>query len=339
MIAASARSAAPLACLFALALLAGGCSTSREVGRRAGTPQPRTRSAEEPGLTRASPLEEDIAEYVRHAAPPAGRPQLLLATKENTQDKSGAEGGAAAMARALQDPLANIAALMTENDIYFGTGDDATSAVFQIQPVYALNFDGYSIIPRGVIPIIGAAPASDLPGLGEPRPPTGSTAWGLGDIVLQAFWAPQSKGTWKWGVGPQVSLRTRTDSRLGGPGWGAGAAAVLVGEIGNLSVAFLANNLWGQDGFNTLTLQPQLFYNVKSLPGFTINYTQPTTVDWAASSSNRWTVPLGAGVSQTFDIGNGYGIDVLVGAYYYVESPAGGPTWSFKFNISILFPR
>ena len=44
-------------------------------------------------------------------------------------------GGAAEMARKLQDPLANISALMTDNDIQFKTGDDDSSYSFQLQPV------------------------------------------------------------------------------------------------------------------------------------------------------------------------------------------------------------
>ena len=284
-------------------------------------------------------LASEIGGYLDTAQHAAFRHGSFLAAADPQDGENKPEGGAAAMAKALQDPLANIAALMTENDIFFGTGDEAKSAVFQLQPVYSVNFEKFSIIPRGIIPIVGAAPESDLPGLGEPRPSGGSTTWGLGDIVIQAFWAPRAKGNWKWGAGPQVSLRTRTDARVGGPGWGAGAAAVVVGDIGNLSVSFLANNQWGQDGFNTMTLQPMLFYNVPSIPGFTINYTGPTTADWSASASNRWTVPLGAGVSKTFAVGGGYGIDVLAGAYYYVVSPDGGPDWSFKFNVSILFPR
>ena len=75
------------------------------------------------------------------------------------------ENDAAEMARKSQDPLAYISALMTENDFLFKTGDDKTSYSFQLQPVYAFDFpeQGFSFIPRGIIPIIGAAPESDLP--------------------------------------------------------------------------------------------------------------------------------------------------------------------------------
>lgn len=60
------------------------------------------------------------------------------------------------MAKKLQDPLANIKALMTDNDISFNAGsdDEETSYGFQLQPVYAIPFEeqGFNLISRAVIP-------------------------------------------------------------------------------------------------------------------------------------------------------------------------------------------
>ncbi|MCK4838518.1 MAG: hypothetical protein KAS94_06915, partial [Desulfobulbaceae bacterium] len=72
------------------------------------------------------------------------------------EEKGG--GGAAEMARKLQDPLANIKAVMTDNTIGFNTGDDdGTSYGFQFQPVYAIDVPdkGFTFLPRAVIPITG----------------------------------------------------------------------------------------------------------------------------------------------------------------------------------------
>ena len=124
------------------------------------------------------------------------------------------------MARKLQNPLANIKALMTDNAIGFDTGDDGgTSYGFQLQPIYAIDFPnaGFTFLPRGVIPLMGLEPGTDVPPVGEPTPPGSDPTWGLGDIVLQSFFAPHTEGKLKWGFGPQFSLKTRTDSRLGGP--------------------------------------------------------------------------------------------------------------------------
>ena len=157
----------------------------------------------------------------------------------------GQEGGAAEMARLLQNPLANIAAVITDNDIYFGTGDQANSTVLQVQPVYSLNFPEkhFTLIPRGVIPVMGVAPLATLPDYGAQRPAGGGTTWGLGDSVGQLFIAPDVESSWKWGIGPQVSFKTRTNSDLAGAGWGSGGAVVLTGGIGeNIAVSVVAGN-------------------------------------------------------------------------------------------------
>ena len=65
---------------------------------------------------------------------------------------------AAEMARKMQNPLASIKAIMTDNTIGFDTGsDDGTSYGFQIQPVYAIDLEegGFTFIPRAVLPVSG----------------------------------------------------------------------------------------------------------------------------------------------------------------------------------------
>jgi hypothetical protein len=240
------------------------------------------------------------------------------------------------------NPLANIAAITTDNDIFFNK-DIGTSYSFQIQPVYSFDFpkQGFSFIPRGVIPILGVPPLADLPRLGLPRPKGDGTTWGLGDIVTQFFFAPKSKGGWKFGLGPQLSWKTRTDNRVGGPGWGAGPVGVLVGGIGeNISIATIVGNLWSFDGeFNSLLFQPMIFYNINAIPGAYIGYNAAISADWKANSSNTWILPLGAVVGKTFDLGGGYGLDLSVGTFGYPVKPEGGPDWSLKFGITLLFPR
>lgn len=268
---------------------------------------------------------------------------IVPGTVRAEQSETTAGNGAAEMARKLQDPLANIAAVMTDNDIGFGVGDDDIGYSFQIQPVYSFDFleQGFTFIPRAVIPIMGVPPLADVPRLGDPRPAGGDITWGLGDIVTQFFFAPKTESGWKWGVGPQLSWRTRTDSRVGGPGWGAGAAGVVVGNLtAQLSFAGILNQLWSYDGdFSTMGFQPNLYYNLESIPGAYVAYNASISADWKANSSNIWTVPLGAVVGRTFDMGGGYGLDLSVGPYWNVIKPDGGADWFLRFGVTILFPK
>ena len=268
--------------------------------------------------------------------------RVLLVMLASAMPSVADEGSSAAeMARKLQDPLANIKALMTDNDVLFDTGQDETSYSFQLQPVYAIPFEkaGFNLVNRGVFPILGMAPGSQKPIVGEPLPPGDGLEWGLGDSMLQFFFSPRNESAWKWGVGPVLSLRTRTNERLSGPGWGAGPIAVLVGNIGeSLSTAFIGGHVWGEeDGFSTTILQPMIFYNIPGAPGWTINYSNIIAYDWNASSGNEWTVPLGLGGSKTVATKSGLGIDYLLGYYYNVARPEGAADHILKWGVSFLF--
>ena len=267
-------------------------------------------------------------------------PCLLMA--EETEDT--AESGAAALAAKFQNPLAALKAVFTDNAIGFDTGaDGGTSYGFQIQPVYAIDFPerGLTFIPRAVIPILGLEPGTSVPPTGGPTPTGTESVWGLGDTVLQFMLAPRLKSNWKWGVGPQVTLKTSTDSALGGPGWGAGIAGILTNGsvIPNLSSTVLVSQIWSFDGdFSTATIQPSFFYNFPAVPGLFVSYTGVISANWKADSANTWTVPLGLSIGRTFDLGGGYGLDTMIGPYYNVVRPDGAPSWSVRFGLSILFP-
>lgn len=246
------------------------------------------------------------------------------------------------MARKLQDPLASIKALMTDNDVLFKTGQDKTSYSFQLQPVYAVPFEerGFNFVTRGIIPYLGIAPQGQRPNLGEPLPPGDSRTWGLSDMTLQFFFSPRTDNPWKWGLGPMFSLKTRTESKLSGAGWGAGPVAVLVGNLSaQVSTAFVAGHLWGdENSFSTSILQPMVFYNLAGLPGAAISYSNTIAYDWNTSSGNSWTVPLGASISRTFALKGGTGLDMSLGYYYNVEKPQGAADSALKWAVSLIFP-
>lgn len=266
---------------------------------------------------------------------------LSLVAETATESETGGDASAE-MARKLQNPLANMKAVMTDNAIGFNTGDDnGTSFGFQLQPVYAIDLpdQGFTLIPRAVIPILGLEPGTDIPKLGAPVSGN-SSVWGLGDIVLQGFVAPHSDSKWKWGVGPQVSLGTATDARLRGSDWGAGLVGVVTGNITeDLSFAGILGNVWSFNGdFSVMTFQPMTFYNINAIPGAYLGYTATVAVDWKAASRDQWTVPVGVSIGRTFDIGGGHGLDLNLGPYYNAVRPRGAADWSLRFGITWVMP-
>ena len=249
---------------------------------------------------------------------------------------------AAEMAKKLQDPLANIKALMTDNDINFKSGtDEDPSYGIQLQPVLAVPFEdaGFNLINRAVIPIMGLADGAPKPPLVPvPQGSGSSTKWGVSDTTLQFFFSPKSDSSFKWGLGPMFSLKTRTSDDLAGPGWGAGPVAVLVGGSGSVSGALIAGHMWGdENAFSTSIINPQVFYNLPN--AWTINYANTISYNWKAdSSSDRWTIPLGMGASKTWALSGGHGVEFLLGLYYNVERPEGAAKYQLKWQVNWLMP-
>jgi hypothetical protein len=118
-------------------------------------------------------------------------------------------------------------------------------------------------------------------------------------------------------------------------------------------VAIIAGHLWGYDGnFSTSTLQPSTYYNFKSIPGAYISYNGTISHDWKVDSGNKWTVPIGAGIGRTLDIGNDCGLDISAGAHWNAVKPDGGNDltppffqtffmrWgSFLFGLGVMMVR
>ncbi|MGB6336467.1 MAG: hypothetical protein WBG96_12730 [Thermoanaerobaculia bacterium] len=244
-------------------------------------------------------------------------------------------------ARKAADPLGDIRAIMTDNTIAFDAGEDEddTTFTFQIQPVYAIPGEKMNMILRGVIPIIGVEPGVVIPPIGgEPRPEDGST-WGLSDTIVQTFFSPKSDGSVKWGIGPQVSLKTQTSERVAGPGWGGGVAGVIFGGSGQWSIGSIVMQHWGDGGdFSIMTFQPIIMYMLKSMPGAYIGYNNAMTYNWKVEDSGQaFTMPLGLTFGKTIVLGSGDFIDLSVGGYPLVARPDGAARWQLKLGFSYFF--
>jgi hypothetical protein len=261
-------------------------------------------------------------------------------------------GGASDLAALLQDPLATLAAIGTDNRAFFRAGEDNDEAFLTaLQPVYSLPFEdqGFVLIPRLNIPIISLKPGLDIPRLGDDGSINGSgngRETGLSDMGVQLFGSPLGwdLNGWKLGAGPQFSFKTRTDKDLKGAGYGAGLSGVVAGGHGDFSFAALIGHLWGFDGdFSTTAVQPMIYYNFPALPGAYAYYNNAIAYDWEGKggSAQRWTVPIGMGLGNTFDLGGGYGLDIGAG-YYYQPSfgrSKGGPEHQLQVMLTVIVPH
>jgi hypothetical protein len=239
-----------------------------------------------------------------------------------------------ALAKAAQNPVADLISLPLQNNTNFGVGPgDDVQNVLNIQPVIPIKMsENWNLITRTIAPVIYQPEL--VPGYGS--------EFGLGDINTTLFLSPAKPGKIIWGVGPVFSFPTASDRVLGTDKWSAGPSAVVLTIRGPWVVGALANNLWSYAGdddrkdVNQFLLQYFINYNLPK--GWYISSAPIITANWKADSGNKWIVPFGGGIGKIFRIGK-QPVNAQVQAFYNVEKPDNGPDWTLRLQLQFLFPK
>jgi hypothetical protein len=238
------------------------------------------------------------------------------------------------LARAAQNPIADMISLPLQNNTNFGVGPgDDVQNILNIQPVVPFKLsENWNLITRTIFPVIYQP---------ELVPGTGSE-FGLGDINTTLFFSPSKPGKILWGVGPVFSFPTATDKVLGTDKWSAGPSVVMLTIRGPWVVGALANNLWSfagdDDRQDVNQFLFQYFINYNMADGWYLSSAPIITANWEASSGNKWTVPLGGGVGKVFRIGK-QAMNAQVQAFYNVEKPENAADWTLRLQLQFLFPK
>lgn len=279
------------------------------------------------------------ATHSRRVAATLGRCALiaLAGFALGTSPAPAQEQGAAALAKAAQNPIADMISLPLQSNTNFDVGPlDKTQEILNIQPVYPVSLNaGWNLITRTIVPVI-SQPAFTA---GQDR------EFGLGDVQLSAFLSPaQASGGWVWGAGAIAQLDTATDETLGQDAWGLGPTAVAL-HLGRTWVyGALVNNVWSvaknadRRGVNQLLVQPFINYNLPDTPGRYLTFSPVVTADWKADSGQRWVVPLGLGIGQILRFGK-RPVNLQAAAYYNVERPDDAARWQLRLQVQFLFPK
>lgn len=238
-----------------------------------------------------------------------------------------------ALAKAAQNPVANLISLPIQNNTSFGLGpNDRTQNVTNIQPVVPFGIgDRWTLITRTIVPIIS-----------QPDLSAGSgSTFGLGDINASLFLSPADAGGLIWGVGPIISLPTATDDVLGTGKWGIGPSVILLAMPGNWVVGVLVNNIWSvagdDDRADVNQMLVQYFVNYNLANGWYLTSAPINTVNWELDE-DKATIPLGGGVGRVFRLGR-QPVNAQVQAFYNVAKPDNGPDWSLRLQFQALFPK
>ena len=257
---------------------------------------------------------------------------LLTATPVSAQDSD-----AAALAKAAQNPIADMISLPFQNNTNFDVGPlDKTQNILNIQPVWPVNLNKeWNLITRTIMPVISQpAFAADQ-----------DRENGIGDIQFSAFFSPKKVvDGWVWGVGPIAQLDTATDERLGQGAWGLGPTAVAL-HLGKTWVyGALINNVWSvSEDEGRQQRQPDAPAAVRQLqlsqpPGRYLTFAPIITADWEAESGQRWTLPLGLGIGQITRFGK-QPVNLQASAYYNIERPDDAANWQLRLQLQLLFPK
>jgi len=262
----------------------------------------------------------------------------LMSLHGFAQAQTNGEQSAAELAKATQNPVADLISLPFQNNTNFNFGpEEETQNILNIQPVipFSISADA-NLITRTIVPVIS-----------QPRLfPGDDRENGIGDVQFTAFYSPKeaTAGGLIWGVGPVIQMDTATDDKLGTGKWSAGPSVVALIMPGQWVIGALAQNVWDfagdgdREGVNQFLMQPFVNYNFKSKPGRYISFSPIITANWKASNSNTWTVPLGLQMGQVIKVGK-QPINLSLGGYYNVEKPDNGADWTLRAQITFLFPK
>lgn len=282
--------------------------------------------------------------------------------------RAGCKPSLAQMSALMDNPLGNVAMLFTqfdwtrlkneskdrEADQYLYTG------IFQFPK--KLNKD-WNLINRVVWTVpslpIDADKLSEFssgPG-GTPVPPAGDAApidffkgrtTDFGDMYYVALFAPAKgidvgDGKFLWGAGFDLAFPTATEDVLGSGKWSAGPSALGVYMGKKWKVGGLVQHYWDyagpsdRDDVDLTNLQYFVYYSLDETTS--IGAAPNIIANWEQDSDNRYTVPIGIGISKTFQFGKvpvRFGLEV----HYSVIQPEDvvGADWNIRFYIIPAIP-
>ena len=275
------------------------------------------------------------------------RIDYVAATPAESVTEPAAGGAAAApsgksaadLAKAAQNPVADMISLPFQYNLYFGVGQsNDVAGVLNIQPVIPVNVGSVNIINRIILPVIHV-PNSVFGLPGELSEGSGNEV-GMGDINYTAFFSPAKPGKVIWGIGPSINLPTATSDELGSGKLSLGISAVVLTMQDQWVYGVLVRNLWSVGGdsdrrdVNQFLMQPFVSYNLPD--GWYITSSPVITANWNAD--DVWTVPIGGGFGRTFRIGK-QPVNMSFQAFYHVIRPDNAPDWSLRFQVQLLFPK
>ena len=261
-------------------------------------------------------------------------PAIAMAA-ETGSDEGAGEHDAGDLAKATQNPVADMISVPFQNNTNYNVGPNGrASNTLNIQPVIPVHLGEHVLmISRIIVPIVFQPDLNST---------TGESS-GLGDTNPTFFFSPANQSKLIWGVGPAFLLPTATQRATGTGKWSAGPAAVVLLQPGKWTIGALGSQIWsfaGPDDRPSVSLMTIQYFVNYNLPDAWYLTTSPIlTFNWKAQSSEEWVVPFGGGVGKIFKIGK-LPLNGGLQAFYNVR-PDDSQTigsWSMRLQLALLFP-
>jgi hypothetical protein len=237
------------------------------------------------------------------------------------------------IAKKLTNPIANMISIPTQYEFSRGLGKNqgGSEQSLLFQPVVPFDLGGGDTFI--VRPIVAGVRETSIQGANG----QGYSGYGISSVTLESFYAPNTKSSWIWGVGPYAQSPSGNSGRFGSQQTAAGVTAVVLNRDGPWTYGALGYQSWSVGGNATYGTQNNLFgepflaYTTPSAWTFVTNMQAQYNYD-ARRTSN----PLYVGVSK-LEVFDGVPISFAAGPIYYVSNVPGGPSgWGARATVTIV---
>ena len=323
---------------------AGGRARRRNGGPRA----PLTRSSPPPSFPPCFPLDSGdspaVVLHQTHQVNQKRRTEMMAPTRflalavcfgltlcGSAAAEETKQNDAAALAKEVQNPLANLVVLPFQTNFNSGAGPyDRTFFNLNVQPVVPFPGKKWDIIARAIIPV-NSVPQGET-----------DSIFGIGDTNLSLFWTPAKRGSLTWGVGPAIVLPTASNPEALGSGkFSLGPTGIIFFSTGPWTMGGVASNAWSVAGDgdrdDVNLFYAQYFFNYNFGGGWAMGTSPILTANWEADSGNQWTIPWGLNVSKVMRFGN-QPVNLLLGYYKNSEHPEGAADSQVRLQINFMYP-
>jgi hypothetical protein len=167
-------------------------------------------------------------------------------------------------------------------------------------------------------------------------------ATGLSNGYTTFFLSPEHGEGLYWGAGP-VLYYPASNLTVGVQKWGSGpSAAFIKADESPWVFGTVVNNIWSigsppvnSDRTDQLFLNPFVYYHFAK--GWSVGSSPEITANWIATGG-KWTVPVGGGFGDAFQLGV-QAMKLELNAFYNAIRPkAGNDTWLLQVKLTFQFP-